>query len=240
MIKAVLFDLDDTLYPSSKLAEEARKNAIRAMIEAGLDADLTEEELYEELQEIVREFGSNHPRHFNLLLRRIGRDPDPKLVAAAVVAYHDTKFAYLKPYPDVIPTLMKLREMGLKLGVVTSGLAVKQWEKLIRLGLHHFFHTVIISEEIGVEKPHPRIFLEAARRLRVKPEECVFVGDRPDRDIRGANRVGMVTVRIRKGRYRDREPKDEGEVPDFEISRLGELLDVVRRLLHESEEDGED
>ncbi len=234
MIKAVLFDLDDTLYPSSKLAEAARKNAIRAMIEAGLDVDMTEEELYEELEEIVEEFGSNHPRHFDLLLKRIGVDPDPKLVAAAVVAYHDTKFAYLKPYPDVIPTLMKLREMGLKLGVVTSGLAVKQWEKLIRLGLHHFFHAVVISEEIGVEKPNPRIFTEAAERLGVEPSECVFVGDRLDHDIRGANRVGMVTVRVRKGKYSDMEPENEEDVPDFEISRLGELLDVIRKLLRES------
>ncbi|WP_457620959.1 TIGR02253 family HAD-type hydrolase [Methanopyrus sp.] len=230
MIKAVLFDVDDTLYPSSKLAEEARRNAIRAMIEAGLETDMSEEELYRELQEVVKEYGSNHPRHFDLLLRRIGVDPEPKLIAAAVVAYHDTKFAYLKPYPDVIPTLMQLREMGFKLGAVTSGLAVKQWEKLIRLGIHHFFHEVVISEEIGVEKPNPKIFIEAARRLGVKPEEAVYVGDRLDKDIRGANRAGMVTVRIRRGKYRKLEPESDDDVPDFEIDRPRELLGVIKEL----------
>ncbi|NPB02211.1 MAG: TIGR02253 family HAD-type hydrolase [Methanopyri archaeon] len=231
MIRAVIFDLDDTLYPSSKLAREARWNAIRAMVEAGLDVDMTEEELYEELMGVVKEYGSNHPRHFDLLLKRVGVDPDPKLVAAAVVAYHDTKLAYLKPYPDVIPTLLWLKEKGLRLGVVTSGIPVKQWEKLIRLGIHHFFDDVVISEDVGVEKPNPRIFKIAVSRLGVAPSEALYVGDRPDRDVRGANRAGLVTVRVRQGKYRDLKPEREEDIPDFEIRRLRELKGVVERLL---------
>jgi len=225
-IKAVFFDIDDTLYDSSVQAELARRNAVKAMIEAGLELD--EEKAMKSLKRIVKKFGSNYQRHFNELLKESGQDENPRIVAAGMVAYHNTKMAYLVPLSDTVPTLLSLRDQGYKLGIITNGLAVKQWEKLIRLGLQHFFDAVVISEEIGKDKPEMEIFELAARRIGLKADEAVMVGDRIDKDISGANKTGMLTVQILKGKHRE-TPKNPEDEPEYIISELKGVLEVLKK-----------
>jgi putative hydrolase of the HAD superfamily len=224
-VRAVFFDIDDTLYDSSLQTAETRKNAIKAMIEAGLDA--SEEEGLEALQSIVKKFGSNHPNQFDELLKVFGQEKNPRIIAAGVVAYHATKIAYLVPFPDTIPSLLRLRDGGYRLGVITDGIAVKQWEKLIRLGLQHFFHSVVISGEEGGGKPDPELFKAASKRLGCRPEHAMMVGDRLDKDIRGAKAAGMVTVQVMKGKYRDKKPADESEEPDYVVDGLSGVLGIL-------------
>jgi len=198
MLKAIFFDIDDTLYDSTTLTRMARLNSIRAMIDAGL-AERDEDKLYSLLQKIIKKFGSNYPRHYDELLKELGIPWKPKIVAAGVVAYEHTKFGYLKPFPGVVPTLIELRQRY-RLGVISNGLAVKQWEKLINLGLHHFFDVVVTSEEVGYEKPETEIFEVAVRKLGFSGEECVMVGDRIDTDILGGKASGMKTVWVKRGK----------------------------------------
>jgi len=224
--KAVFFDIDNTLFDTKRLAEASRKNAIRAMIESGFKAG--ESEAYDELLEIVSNFGSNYGSHFDELLKKFDQIATPHIIAAGIVAYHNTKNAYLVPYPEVVPTLITLRDNGLKLGVITDGLAVKQWEKLIKLGLQHFFHSVLISEEKGVVKPETTSFLDACNSLECQPDQAVMVGDKLEKDILGANIAGMTSVQvIRHEGEQVTVPKTEREEPDFVIHRLGALIDVL-------------
>ncbi len=227
MIKAILFDIDNVLYNSSYQVEMARRAAVEAMIKTA-NWTMTVEEGMEKLEEIVRRYGSNFNKHYDML---VGNRRDKyKIVAAGVVAYHNTKRLYLKPYDDTIPTLTRLKNSGYRVGVVTDGLAVKQWEKLVRLGLQDMFDTVVVSEEAGVEKPDPAIFEKACEELEVMPEDCVYVGDRLDTDILGANRVGMTTVRLLRGRYKNQKPRSLQERPDFEIKRMEELLEILKSI----------
>ncbi len=224
-IKAVFFDVDNTLYDSTLQVEMVRQNAIKAMIEAGMD--ITEEEGLEALKDIVGRMGSNYEHHFDDLLKKYGYESNPRIIAAGIVAYHTTKAAYLVPFPDTVPTILSLRDRGYKLGVITEGRSVKQWEKLIRLGLQHFFHTVVISEEIKRQKPDEEIFRTAAKRAGCHPEEAVMVGDRLDKDIIGAKKAGMVTVQIMKGKYCEHKPESKDEEPDYVIPTLKELLKIL-------------
>jgi putative hydrolase of the HAD superfamily len=224
-IKAIFFDIDNTLYDSTLQVELARRNAVKAMIEAGLD--LEEDNALEELKKIVEEYGSNYNQHFNRLLERFNYKENPRIIAAGVVAYHNTKLAYLNPFPDTIPTLLTLRDVGYKLGVITDGKAIKQWEKIIRLGIQHFFHSVTVSETVGEEKPSPKIFQRAVEELNCKVNESVMVGDRLDKDILGANKAGMVSVQIVRGKYKNEKPKNPEEEPDYLISNLGEILNII-------------
>jgi len=223
-IKAVFFDIDGTLYDSRLLAERSRKNAVRAMIEAGLPAE--EEEAMSKLASIVKKHGANYDNHYDKLLEEYGVKKSRRIVAAGVVAYHNTKTAYLVPYRETIPALLDIRDIGLKLGVISNGLSVKQWEKIIRLGLQHFFHTVVISQEVRVEKPDPLIFEKAAIAANAKPGECVIVGDRLDRDICGGNEAGFVTVQVvREGS--NIKPSKKMEEPDYIISDFTSLPELV-------------
>lgn len=232
LLDVVLFDIDDTLYSTTAFARDARRNAIVAMIGHGLQVE--EEEGIRELAEVVAEFSSNYDEHLDRLLDRLGPTrwggTNPAvLVAAGVVAYHQTKERQLKPLPDAVGLLRSLHQAGIRTGILSAGLRVKQAEKLVRLGLLPWIdpRAVFFSDQMGVGKPNPKIYLKACEALGVAPYRAMYVGDRPETDVHPARRVGLKTVHYRgaHGRYADR-PADPPA--DHEVSLLTELRPVLR------------
>jgi len=226
--KAVLFDIEDTLYDSSLQMRMTRLNAVRAMIESGLPIDL--EIGYKTLEDIANQYGPHYTRHFDTLLERLGLKWNPRVIAAGVVAYRETSDVYLKPFSDTIPTLVKLRDQEYKLGVVSDGRSVKQWQKLIQMGVHHLFHSVVISEDVKDERLSSRPFRQCLDELGVKPEEAVYVSAKPNREILCANEAGIVTVRIRQGDAAVEEPTSSKANASCEISRLSEIIATLDAL----------
>ena len=227
-IKCVLFDIDDTLYDTSLQMSMARLNAVKSMIEAGLPTNI--EIAYNLLEEIVKEYGSHNNQHFDKLLERLGLQWNPRVIAAGVTAYRETSSAYLKPYSDTVPTLLKLRESKDKLGIISEGKAVKQWQKLIQLGVQHLFHRVLISEEIKKETVTKEMFKLILEELATSPKETVFVGNQLDTDILCANKAGIISVRMRKGEHRVEEPKSPEMAPKYEIGKISEIFDALKKI----------
>jgi len=206
----------------------ARLNAIRAMNNAGLPIDL--EIGYKILEEIVKEYGPHYTKHFDKLLERLGLQWNPRVIAAGVVAYRETSQVYLKPFPDTIPTLIKLRDSGYKLGIVAEGRSVKEWQKLIQLGVDHIFHSVLISEDLGTEELSVDQFFEATRRLNVKPEESFYVSSKPNRGILFANKAGLITVRVRKGDSLVEKPRVAEARAKYTVDKLSEIPNILDTL----------
>ena len=223
-VKAIVFALDDVLYDSFLQKSNARLSAVKAMIESGLPVDV--ETGYRRLEEIVKDLGPNNNRHFDNLLEKLGLKWNPAVVAAGVVAYRNTNPVFLKPYPDTVPTLLKLREMGLKLAVASSGRSVKEWEKLISLGLQHLFQAVVVSEDLKLNQLTEEVLHQVTRELDVAPAETVYVGVNPNNEIQIANRAGFITVRLRKGESK----LEKGSDQRYEINRLSELVRLVTDL----------
>jgi putative hydrolase of the HAD superfamily len=194
MIKAVFFDIDDTLYDTSGFAKLARKAALKAMIDAGLP--LSPNEAYIILREIIKEKGSNYDKHFNILTKRVMGEEKPLLIALGMITYHNVKFALLRLFPDTMSTLIYLKKSNYQMGVISNGLTIKQWEKLIRLGLYHFFDEVVTSQEAASEKPDHIIFQLALERMGCKAEESVMVGNKFSEDILGATKAGMSAILV--------------------------------------------
>ena len=192
MIKAVFFDIDDTLYDTSGFAKLARKAALNAMIDAGLP--LSTDEAYDLLREIIKEKGSNYDKHLNVLTKRVFGEEKPLLIAIGMITYHNVKFALLRLFPETMSTLIHLKARGYHLGVISNGITIKQYEKLVRLGLHHFFHSVITSQEAGVEKPDIAIFELAMKTMGCKAENSVMIGNSFNDDVLGAIDAGMSAV----------------------------------------------
>lgn len=229
-LKAVLFDLDDTLFSTTAFAKRARLNAVQAMRAAGLD--FPEEVVLRELGEVINEFSSNYSGHYDNLLHRLcpqglgGINP-AIVVASGVVAYHNTKFLGLEPFEDVRGHLKWLRQEGLCAGVVTHGWTTKQAEKLVRLGLMEFLDpkAIFISDQIGIAKPNPKLYSHVLRELGLKPSEVIYVGDNPQHDILPPQSLGICAVWASRGAKHSLE----GIVPDYEIKNFGELEEILRR-----------
>lgn len=234
-LDAVYFDIDDTLCATGGFALRARRNAVRAMIEAGLKAD--EELVWNELIEVIAEFSSNYEHHYDKLLLRlppeslVGVNP-VIVVAAGVAAYHDTKFRELTPYPGAAELLRDLSDAGLRVGVITHGWTMKQAEKLVRLGLARFLDhdAIFISDQIGIAKPNPKLYLKALRAGGVEAARAMYVGDNPVNDIAPPKRLGMRTVlaRLRARPADDVAALPESHRPDHVIESYAQLRELLR------------
>lgn len=232
-LRALFLDIDDTLYSTSEFAAAARRAALDAMIRHGLAVSL--EHATAELAEVIAEFGSNFPHHYDRLLRRLPPEVVPPgntaiLVAAAVGAYHDTKYRSLFPFRDVPEVLAQLSaRTDLKIGVITEGLEIKQAEKLVRLGLTKWVarDAIFISDQIGISKPNRKLYLRACHETGVRPEEAMYVGDHPENDIAPAKAIGMVAVRHRwQG---GKHAHEEGSVKaDYEIRGFQDLVPILK------------
>ncbi len=221
MVKHIFFDIDDTLFPTSEFAELARRKAIRAMVEMGLEE--SQEKIYAILLKVIEEKGPNYPNQFDEVCKKLKVREPAKYVAAAVGAYHAAKTA-IQPYAEVPGTLLKLRDEGYKLYIASNGTSVKQWDKLILLGISLFFEDVFISESVGEEKSE-HFFRSVIKRIGAKPEECAMVGDKPSIDTIPAKKAGMKTIRVLLGKHKGEKGKANAEITNF-----AQLPKILKKL----------
>jgi putative hydrolase of the HAD superfamily len=189
-IKAVLFDLDDTLYDRGELVRRV----------------VTDQ--HDEFQHELRPVQKNDFINRVLQLDDHGY-ADKRALYATVVAEWGLAAALIERLvenfwtsydekcelpQDTRVTLQTLRQNGMKLGVITNGGAERQQRKLDSLGISSWFDVILISETEGVRKPDAEIFHRALARCSVGASEAIFVGDHPDTDIGGALQAGLRAV----------------------------------------------
>ena len=197
MIKGVVFDLDNTLLDFMKMKEFAVKAAIKGMIEAGLKVN--EDKSYIEINSIYEEFGWENQKVFDVFLEKSIGHVDNKFLAAGIVAYRRAREANLMAYPNVNKTLLALSKSGIKLGVVSDAPSREAWMRIYYLNLYHYFDVVITYDDSGERKPSPIPFQLALDGMGLRPEETIMIGDWPERDVVGAQQIGMKTAFARYG-----------------------------------------
>ncbi len=130
--------------------------------------------------------------------------------------------------PDVSATVIELHKRGYELGIIANTITeseIPDW--LEEDGLTEYFKVVILSSKVGIRKPDPEIYLEAARRIGVEPAHCVYVGDNPIRDVEGAKLAGFgMMIIIHEPATLKKYPEPGKYKPDFTIMNLSELLDI--------------
>jgi putative hydrolase of the HAD superfamily len=241
-IKLIGFDLDDCLFDSTGLSKRARIKGLEAMIKLGLNIEKVK--AVRILMEIVEEYGSNSSKHYDYFIRRLNQMEDTidyisynnryKYIAAAVMAYHAEKVNSIKLYDDVEKSLNELKKLSIKTAIITDGIPIKQYEKILRLKIDKLIDLVVISDEIGIKKPNPELFNYCLKKFGVKGKETVYVGDRIDKDIIPANLNNIYSVYLhRGGKYDTYSPKKDvqGDIkPDYEIFNLNELFDIIKEI----------
>jgi putative hydrolase of the HAD superfamily len=200
--RAVIVDLDDTLYPQADWLRGAWR-AVAAAAPDNVDGNAFERELL-----AVAAEGSDKGRIIDRAIALANIPPDAIDVAALVAVFRAHAPASLDCYDGALAALRSLRAC-VPVALLTDGVPETQRAKIRALGLREEFDAIVISDELGREfrKPHPAPFLEAAARLGVRPEHCAVVGDRVEKDVAGALAARLAgAVRVRTGEHAGTEP----------------------------------
>jgi len=224
MIRAIIFDLDNTLTDFMKMKRAAIDAAVDGMLDAGLT--LPREEVASRIYQVYDREGIEYQQVFDLFLNEALGHIDYKVLSSAIVAYRRARDSYLVLYPHVNITLVELLKRGLKLAVVSDAPRLQAWTRLAHLQLHQFFDTIVAFEDTGERKPSPKPFQRAIEVLGITPSEAIMVGDWPERDMVGAAKVGIKTAFARYG-------DTFGTIhsgADFELNDILELVAIVDRL----------
>lgn len=128
------------------------------------------------------------------------------------------------PFPETEDCLRRLSK-SFKLGIIANQRGGSA-HRLQTHGLMKYIDIVYSSEEMGRSKPAPDLFLSALDAVGCAPEEACMVGDRIDNDIRPAKKLGMMTIRLRQGFFRNRIPASDLDIPDADVGSIGDLPGV--------------
>lgn len=223
-IRAIIFDLDNTLIDFLTFKKETAKAAAAAMVKRGLPID--EIQAYGRIFSVYDGKGIEYQKTFHDVIEPFCLEVNQaeRIQQAAILAYLKKKFDVLRPYPMVKPTLAKLRK-DYRLGIVTDAPRNKSWQRLVLTGLEEEFEFVISFDDSNEKKPGRRPYELALERLGLLAPACLFVGDNPERDLKGAKELGMRTCWARYGSLR----KSTEAKPDLEIGRFEDLLTAIKR-----------
>jgi HAD superfamily hydrolase (TIGR01662 family) len=242
MVRAVAFDLGDTLWhfpyprPMATLAR-AHVGRLRTALER-LDADpeaapALQERLLGEWDRWEREADAAGGAGPDYLARAAEVAAEFGLPAHAAAALWQCMalggpFLGRQLLAGTHDTLEALREAGYRLAVITNRAHGDEafLEELDAYGLRAPFDVIVSSDQVGYRKPHPRIFEVALEALDLEPSQVTMVGDRPEADVAGANRLGMPSIWTREVTPPHRVPEGEEQRPDYVIDRIAELIEL--------------
>lgn len=227
--KAVLFDLDDTLYDQRQWLSGAFLLAGRHLEE---ECGIPAREAQAELVALSNRFGSASGSLFNRLLASHGIAEDPALLHVLIARFYEHRPETLEPYPGVRETLREIQNGGLACGLITNGRTDVQLAKVDALGIRESFLIVLVSGMFGDtwKKPASLMHRKALAELGVEGRACVSVGDNPGIDFVPARETGCCTIRVLKGEYASviADPGTDADRTIDEIPELPALLGIVR------------
>lgn len=203
--KAVLWDLDDTLYSR----REAARRMFPGMFRTCLYTDRSEMFIREAVSYMMTQVKRNSMTHedaFRALLERYPSDK-PYVRADCIAYYYAHILEFAEPVPEAVEIIKKLKARGVKMAIVTNitpELLEHQRKKVETLGIAELFDAVVFSAELGVHKPDRRIFDHTADLLGVPNDQCLFVGDDPESDVAGALAADMEVVWLDRWQDDDR------------------------------------
>ena len=234
LIKAVLFDLDNTLYDydySHKKALKDSYNEIKKFEKISYKKFL---ELYNiSRREIHRELAGTASAHnrviyFQRMMEKIRGKVDPKIILSLSDRYWNSFLDNMKINKNTIEVLKYCKKNNIKTAIVSDLTTKIQLRKLEKLKISKYIDTLVTSEEAGSEKPHSIMFLLTLNKLKTLPEDSIMVGDNEIADIEGANFVGLNSVLLKKEIKSIN--KNDYRRPNYIIKDIKELIDVINNL----------
>ncbi len=223
----IYFDLDDTLLDHKKAEENGLKDVHQSLDEL---KNIPIEELLSTYSQINKglwmEYGKGlidryelHRRRFQETFEALGIDGSLYAHAGSIyMNYYRTHWTWVKGAKKAYETIKK----KYKTGIITNGFAETQWLKINQFGFQECAPAIIISEELGVMKPHQKIFTEAVKRAESTPEQILYVGDSLSSDVDGATEAGWSVAW-----FNPKKNSPEGRRPTIEFDDFDTLVSLL-------------
>lgn len=224
VLEVLFFDIDGTLLEYGLEPDAALRQACAAQ---GIDASL-DHHAYYVLYRVVQ---AERPRAgyeevsdeaYRRLLATRGWD-EPALARRVAARYRRDRLASIELYPETLEVLDALRGNH-TLGVISNGPGEIQRAKVEKFDLQRYFETIVISGEVGTDKPEAAIFRLALERIGAEAAQTGHIGDNPRDDVQGARDAGLTSIWVNRGVFPS--PRG-GATPHHEVQDLGELLPLV-------------
>lgn len=222
-IKSIIFDLDDTLYPQL----EYTRHCLHATV--NYISDISGENkgvIKDKLDEVLEKNGIEYKFIFNDLFKEINFAGMSHL--KEILELFWACKPEIKVFDGVLDVLTQLKKQY-RLVILTDGHVHIQEQKIDTLGIKDFFEYVLITDSLGVEyrKPSPAGYEKLLEDMNIKPQDCIYVGNDPRKDFLACKELGIKTVRIRQGDYKNLT-LDKMHEADYEIDDIRDLLNIIK------------
>jgi len=218
--KCVVFDIDNTLYDEKEYFE-----ATFGKISNIISKKANNKNAGEICSKILAEFrahGSQYPKFFLHIAKLFNLNEN---FHETFYNIHKTVKANIILYPDAQMILDWSRKKELKLGLITNGAIAVQKNKIKLLKLKDLVNYICISRELGEEKPSIKPYQHVMKRLNTTPENTLYIGDNPHNDFEGAKKLGIRTVRLKRGEFKNIKLNER--FIDYNINNFDELKVII-------------
>jgi len=223
-LKAILFDLDDTLYLERDFVKSGFK-AVASFIQS--DKEIDEDIVYDSLWSVFKT--GKRKKIFDYFINEF-EEIDYSI--NELVNLYRTHMPNINLIPGVEEYLLSLNKQY-KLGLITDGFIQTQKNKINALGLNMIFDEILITDELGREFWKPSIvpFSTICDKLEVDPVEAIYIGDNPEKDFKGPNQLDMGSIRLRlkEGEHFESEPNNKSFAPAKIVYSLDNLKIEMKR-----------
>jgi len=225
MIKLVIFDLDDTLYPEIEFVMSGFRTVAKVISQDfGFDTD----KIYGLL---IEAFEENRKFVFSRVLEYLeiyNEDYLNKLIS--IYRIHKPEIHLYKDAEEMLPYLKE----HFLLGLITDGFPTTQKLKVQALNIERYFNSIIYTGEKGENYSKPSIspFIDMLNKFHIQPNEAIYIGDNIEKDFKGPKDLGMISIRILRenGIYRDSIAPRKDFEPDYTVSSFFDLGNLLGKL----------
>jgi len=220
----LFFDLDDTLYNEAEFRKEGFWSVAK-FVEASFNIPATR--FMANLQKIIEKNSLYKENIFDDVLERL--DASSTIHVEELVEVYRKHSSSIKLYDDATNLLERLSGHFI-LGLITDGHIDVQKSKVEALKLPKYFNNnIIYTHSLGpnCSKPSPLPFKKLLKRTEIRSENSYYVGNDPYKDFIGAKQVGMMTIRLLKGRYADVTEKPQYRI-DYNVNKLTDIMKIIK------------
>ncbi|MDR0603977.1 MAG: HAD hydrolase-like protein [Bacteroidales bacterium] len=224
--RAIIFDLDDTLYPQ---IEYTRQCLLYSSSLIAKISNRNQSEIEHILNHILENKGIEYRHIYNDLFEQISFDGMPYL--KDILAKFWQCQPILQLYESTYDVLNELKGKFI-LALLTDGYEKTQEYKINNLQIRHFFDSILITDSLGVKNRKPSVipYSVMLNNINIPACNCIYVGNDPNKDFVGAKQLGLKTIRINQGEYKDMKVSEKFN-SEFIINSISELINCIKNRI---------